>query len=193
MTAYRTIFADPPWEVGAGPLNGREGFGDATGASRPLPYPSMSVEEIAALPVRNLACDEGAHLYLCTINRYLEDAYGVARAWGFSPSTMLVWAKAPMGGGLGGAFGLSTEFVLFCRRGRCPALSRIGRSWFDWKRPYDKRGKPRHSAKPAGLFDIAERVSPPPRLELFARDPRLGWDRWGNELDNSPAPAAVLG
>lgn len=35
---YATIVADPPWRTMAGPLNGREGFGDATGASRPLPY-----------------------------------------------------------------------------------------------------------------------------------------------------------
>jgi N6-adenosine-specific RNA methylase IME4 len=152
----------------------------------------MTVEQIAALPVASLADPVGAHLYLCTINRYVEDAYRIARAWGFEPSTMLVWAKRPMGGGLGGAFGLSTEFVLFCRRGRCPAIGRIGRSWFDWKRPYDERGKPRHSAKPAGLFEAIERVSPGPRLELFARTEREGWDRWGNEVASTPAVAAAL-
>lgn len=189
---YRTIFADPPWKVSAGPLNGREGFGDATGASRPLAYPSMSVEAISALQVGQLADPIGAHLYLCAINRYVDAAYVIARAWGFEPSTLLVWAKAPMGGGLGGAYGLSTEFVLFCRRGRCPALQRQTGTWFTWKRPYDKRGKPRHSAKPPGLFDLIEKVSPGPRVELFARDNRMGWDRWGNEIESSPGIADVL-
>ena len=179
---YRTIFADPPWKVGAGPLCGAFGFGDATGASRPLPYPSMSVPQIAALPVARLAHADGAHLYLCTINRYVEAAYLVARAWGFTPSTLLTWAKSTMGGGLGGAYGISTEFVLYARRGTLPALRREPGSWWHWKRPYDERGKPRHSAKPPELFAMLERVSPGPRVELFARDERPGWDRWGNEV-----------
>lgn len=185
MTGYQTIFADPPWRVGAGPQNGRKGFGDATGASRPLAYPSMSIDEIAALPVSSLAAAGGAHLYLCTINRYVPDAYRVALAWGFKPSTLIVWAKRPMGGGLGGAFGLSTEFVLFCRRGNAPAIGRVTGSWFTWKRPYDKRGKPRHSGKPPELFSMIEKVSPGPRAELFAREERDGWDRWGNEVSCS--------
>jgi hypothetical protein len=52
---YRTLTADPPWQVGAGPP-----FGGSS--SRPLEYPTMSLEEIAALPVRELAADD-AHLY----------------------------------------------------------------------------------------------------------------------------------
>lgn len=194
MTGYRTILADPPWEVGAGPTHpdGRIGFGARVGGSKPLPYPTMTVGEISALPVRELAAPEGAHLYLCTINRYVEDTYDVARAWGFEPSTLLVWAKNPMGGGLGGTFGLSTEFVLFCRRGRCPSLQRVKRSWFQWKRPYDERGKPRHSAKPPELFKLAESASPGPRVELFARQEREGWDRWGNEVASTPGLESIL-
>lgn len=180
MTRFATIVADPPWPVKAGPLCGREGFGDATGPSRPLAYPSMTVEEIAALPVANIAADD-AHLYLWTINRYVREAFDVAKAWGFTYSTLLTWAKNPMGGGLGGCYGISTEFVLFCRRGSLKAKSRIGTTWFNWKRPYDERGKPRHSAKPEEFQDMVEAVSPGPYLELFARRARPGWTAWGNE------------
>ena len=88
---YATIVADPPWRTMAGPLNGREGFGDATGASRPLPYPTMTVDAIKALQV---PAANDAHLYLWTTNGYLRDAFDVARAWGFEYSTTLVWAKA---------------------------------------------------------------------------------------------------
>ena len=133
----------------------------------------MTTEEITALPVRDLAA-EGAHLYLWAINKYVEAAYDIARAWGFSPSTLLTWAKRPMGIGLGGAFTITTEHVLFCRRGVCPALVRIDSTWWEWK-----RGE--HSAKPQAFLDLVERVSPAPRLELFARTQRLGWDSWGNE------------
>lgn len=36
-----------------------------------------------------------------------------------------------------------------------------------------------HSAKPGIFGDLVEKVSPGPYLELFARQPRLGWDSWG--------------
>lgn len=181
---YRTIVADPPWQVANGPAGSARGAGWAghDGRSRPLAYPTMSVDAIAALPVGELAADDSAHLYLWTINRYVEDAYSVARAWGFTPSTLLTWCKAPMGSGLGGAFGISTEHVLFCWRGRAATRRATTRTtWFRWKRPYDDRGKPMHSGKPEAFYDLVREASPGPYLELFARRQRLGWDTWGNQ------------
>jgi N6-adenosine-specific RNA methylase IME4 len=164
---YRTIVADPPWDVGRGPEWA------SNGASRPLTYPTMSVEEIAALAVRELA-DNRAHLYLWTINAYVEEAHEIARIWGFKPSTLLVWAKPPNGLGLGGTYSLTTEYVLFARRGVLPATDRLDTTWWNWP-----RGK--HSAKPEAFIDMVERVSPAPRIELFARRARFGWDYWGSE------------
>lgn len=183
---YRCIVVDPPWpQKGAGALCGREGFGDATGASKPMPYATMPINQIAALPVAQLADPNGCHLYLWTTNGFLEDAFGVLRAWSFAYSTTLVWAKRPMGGGMGGSFGISTEYILFARRGSLPAASRIKGTWFTWKRPYDHRGKPMHSAKPEGFYLMAEGVSPGPRLDMFARRTRMGWDCWGDQAPGS--------
>lgn len=189
--SYQTIVADPPWQVGAGPYGGGYERGadgkqqpwakPASNRSRPLAYPSMSVAQMCSLRV---PAAKDAHLYLWTINRYLSQAFDVMDAWGFNYSTTLVWAKRPMGGGLGGCYGIATEFVLFGRRGSLPALSRVGRNWFDWKRPYDSRGKPRHSGKPGAFFEMVEQVSPGPRLEMFAREKRNGWHSWGNEVKN---------
>ncbi len=183
MTRYRTIVADPPWHYSrfgkfAGGYAGKRRPGDTSTGSTPLPYDSMTIAQIAALPVRDLA-EDAAHLYLWTTNRYLPDAYNVARAWGFFPSTVLVWTKAPRGVGLGGAFTVSTEFILFCRRGRLKPLARIDSTWFAWKRPYERSIV--HSKKPEGMLDIVEQVSPGPYLELFARRQRFGWDTWGDE------------
>jgi N6-adenosine-specific RNA methylase IME4 len=179
---YHTIVADPPWpQKGTGPALDplRAGWGKPVGeASRPIAYPTMTISEIGALPVGELA-ERDAHLYLWTTNRFLGDAFAVLQEWGFSYSTTLVWAKAPMGTGLGGCYRISTEYVLFARRGHLPALSRIDRNWFPWKRP----SPPKHSTKPADFFTMVETVSPAPRLELFARGTRLGWDAWGNEAD----------
>lgn len=184
--SYRCIAVDPPWpQKGAGTLQGREGWYDARGASKTMPYPTMGVDQIAALPVADLAHPDGCHLYLWATNHFLPAAFEVLGAWGFAYSTTNVWAKNPMGGGLGGAFGISTEFFLYARRGALPALGRVRGTWHNWKRPY-AGGKPQHSAKPAEFYQLVERVSPGPRLDLFARHARPGWDVWGAQ-----APEAV--
>lgn len=107
---YRTIVADPPWDVGR-PI----GWGQNVRGGK-LPYPTMDIEDIAAMPVVDLAARQ-AHLYLWTINSYIEDAYDIARAWGFRPARLLTWVKKPMGLGPGGTFASCTEFVLFAHRG----------------------------------------------------------------------------
>ena len=194
MSQYATIVADPPWKVGAGPAgapytldeDGIQRWDTVSRPSRPLPYPSMTVEAIAALKV---PAAENAHLYLWTINRYVDEAFDIARAWGFKFSTLLTWAKNPMGGGLGGTYGISTEHILFCRRGSLASLRRIGTTHFNWKRPY-KNGYPNHSAKPPEFYAMVDQVSPGPFLEMFARERRLGWDAWGNEVKSDVEIAA---
>ena len=182
-SAFRAIVADPPWELPIGKTRTQNGkvvegkWNDPRqdNAERyALQYPQMTVEEICALPVGVMA-DKDAHLYIWTINRYIEDTYRVARAWGFEPSTMLYWLKQPMGLGLGGAFVPCVEPILFCRRGKLPVKSRCDRNWWGWP-----RGK--HSAKPEEFQTVVESVSPGPYLELFARRKRHGWASWGNEI-----------
>jgi N6-adenosine-specific RNA methylase IME4 len=183
MSSFATVLADPPWRTHSGRLTGRRGFADAgRGAkNRPLPYATMSVAEIKALPVGDIAADN-AHLWLWTINGYLDAAFGVIRAWGFSYSTTHVWAKAPMGGGLGESFGITTEFLLFARRGRAPMFNRTTGTWHTWPRRY-VNGAPAHSKKPDGSYALIESASHAPFVELFSREnqPRLGWSYWGNE------------
>ena len=194
MNQYATIVADPPWKVGAGRAlgaytveNGVQVWKGASVKSRELVYPSMSVEAISALQVPAAGA---AHLYLWTINKYLRESFDVAKAWGFTYSTMLVWAKNPKGNGLGGTYGISTEFCLFCRRGTLATRQDIPTTWFNWKRPYDERGKPKHSAKPPEFYAMVDQVSPGPYLEMFARERRLGWDAWGNEVKSDVEIAA---
>lgn len=166
---YRTIVADPPWPVRQPPKEWKTGTANA-----PLPYRKMTVEEIAAMPVKRLAA-ESAHIYIWTVNRYIRETYDVMAAWGFTPAMMLTWCKTPMGIGPGRQYASTTEFVLF---GWCGPQERepkrIERNWWNWP-----RGK--HSEKPEAFQDIVEQVSPAPRLELFARRKRLGWQGWGNE------------
>lgn len=169
---YRTVVADPPWHYDRTGLT----FADATSGDftgHGLPYATMTVEEIAALPVNDLAAPD-AHLYLWTTQRYLLDAHHIALAWLFQPAKILTWCKPPTGFSMGGAWGNASEFCVFARRGKLPTEARIPRDWWEWPRGA-------HSAKPEAFLDLVEQVSPAPRVELFARRDRFGWDTWGNQ------------
>lgn len=177
---YRTIVADPPWDQKAGPefsvtsKSGRN-YTRTSRKSRSLDYPTLRTAEIEALPVADVA-GRDSHLYLWVTNRYIEDGYGIVRAWGFRPVTLLTWAKAPRGIGLGGTFCQTTEHIIFARRGTLKSLGRVDSTWWSWTRQ-----DAAHSRKPDAFLDLVERVSPGPYLEMFARRQRLGWDTWGNE------------
>ena len=101
---YRTIVADPPWPY-------EEGFQGWGRGRRVLPYSSMPLAEIAALPVDEFAAP-GCHLYVWTTNRYLPDAVSIVERWGFSYTATLVWCKPPGPKGRGGRFATNVEFVV---------------------------------------------------------------------------------
>jgi N6-adenosine-specific RNA methylase IME4 len=173
---YRTIVVDPPWEAKF--RSGAAGIDQSV----TVPYPTLTIDEIAALPVSDLA-HEHAHLYLWTINSRIRDAFDIVDAWGFRYSTMLVWCKSAHSMVSGGAYPIGTEFCLFCRRGSLPASARYVKNWFELP-PHRSKG-PNHGAiasrKPDAFLDIVETISPGPYLELFARRQRLGWDTWGDQ------------
>lgn len=182
---YRTIMADPPWpERGAGRI--------ARGAQKH--YPLMEVAAICALgaQVQRLAHLEGCHLYLWVTNNYLPAGFEVLAAWGFKYITLITWEKDRAG--LGQYFRGITEHVMFARRGDPLPYKTI-----DGKRAQGmtviKRPRKEHSAKPGSFYRTAERVSYEPRLEMFARTKRPGWDSWGNELANDvqiEAPTSAI-
>ncbi len=176
MKKYKIIYADPPWQVMAGSKQGRK-KGDSQ-KSRPLQYPTMTLDEIKGLPIKQMI-DKDAVLFLWTINKYLEQSYEVARQWGFKPSTMLVWDKTPKGIGLGGTFTLANEYLLFARRGTVKAQQRVKGN--HWHFPREK-----HSRKPDFFRNlITETFGDLPRVELFAREEFEGWDCFGNQVGNS--------
>jgi N6-adenosine-specific RNA methylase IME4 len=186
---YRTIVADPPWEYGefvgfSGPRAGADAEGNrptpTLRRSRPLPYQSMSVDTIAALPIEDMAAKD-AWLWLWTTNRYIPDAFAIIPAWGFTYAATVVWKK---GNGVS-PFSQSpvsavtdAEFLLVARRGSAKRIGRLDKLVIE-----APRGGA-HSRKPELFLDLIETVTPAPRIELFARRQRLGWDTWGNEALN---------
>ena len=181
---FRCIVADPPWEMeratgkgfGRRDKDGNRIIDGVTMKTVPLDYPTMTIAEIAALPVRDVAA-KGCHLYLWTTQRFLRDAYTVLDAWGFKQGAVLVWSKPPMG--ICGTWVCSAEFCIFARRGTLAAKRRHIGTVFEWSRG-------RHSAKPEAFQDMVETVSPGPYLEMFARRKRENWTCWGNEVEQPP-------
>jgi len=176
-SGLRCIVADPPWRPSLHADNPRRATVDLAGPQKH--YPTMLVEDICAL--RPASADQ-CHLWLWVLTQHVDWGYAVARAWGFDEIvTMLTWCK--LGTGCG-RFMCNTEHVLACRKGPRAGnpfgmdgqfVPATHGTWFNWPRG-------RHSEKPAAFFDLVERVSPGPRLEMFARTTRLGWESWGNEV-----------
>jgi N6-adenosine-specific RNA methylase IME4 len=190
LTLYRTIVVDPPWPYPAGfgtHVGGRRRDGTASWQREALPYGCLSLDEIKALPVAELAMPD-AWVWLWATNRYLRDAFDVVAAWGFTYGQTVVWHKndghprfpvviAPN----------RAEYLLVCRRGhperRQPWPSNVVEIPFNPQRLA-------HSQKPDAFLDLIEQVCPGPYLELFARRQRLGWDTWGDEaLEHVEMPA----
>ncbi len=174
---FHAILADPPWR-----------FQNSTGKVAPEHrrlnrYGTLTLEEIAALPVEALARDT-AHLYLWVPNALLPDGLDVMRAWGFTYKANLVWHKVRKDGGSDGRgvgfyFRNVTELVLFGVRGKNARTLEAGRRQVN----YIASRKREHSRKPDELYPIIEACSPGPRLELFARGPRENWACWGAEAE----------
>ena len=173
---YGTILADPPWQ-----------FQNRTGKVAPehrrlMRYPTMTLQEICDMPIADHAADK-SHLYLWCPNALLQEGLRVLAAWGFVYKTNLIWYKIRKDGGpdrrgVGFYFRNVTEVILFGIRGRI----RTGAAGRRQENIVSSQ-KREHSRKPDEAYDLIERCSSGPFLELFARAPRDGWTQWGNEVD----------
>jgi N6-adenosine-specific RNA methylase IME4 len=175
---YKTIVADPPW-----PITAKMGFGGRRARPTEVPYEFLTIEEIKALPVDELA-DCACHLYLWSTRRLFREGITVqvARAWGFEPCGEIIWGlRNP---GMGGFNGSGHEPVLLASRGNLPWPKTMPAGVMFWKQTYSTNHGKTHSAKPEAFLDCVQQWSPEPRLEMFARQQRLGWHSWGNECLN---------
>lgn len=167
---FATVVADPPWRYD----------NKATRGAAEDHYPTMTIEELCTLPVKDWAAEQ-AHLYLWTTNGFLREAFDVVEAWGFKYKTTLVWVKPQLG--MGNYFRSSAEYILFGVRGGLRTADCNQPNWFESEVMHAKRG--RHSKKPGAFYELVERASFEPFLEMFARERRLSekrWEFWGNEV-----------
>ena len=165
---FDVIYADPPWEYSNGIMS--------SGSAAAGHYPTMSVDEMALLPVGAVAAPNSV-LFMWATGPVLAEALMLGEAWGFAYSTIaFVWDKEMITPGYYTC--ASHELVLVFKRGQIPGErgSRNERQHIAWKR----RG---HSQKPPDIRERIQRMWPEAaRLELFHRGERPdGWSTWGNE------------
>lgn len=174
---FRTILADPPWQ-----FQNKTGK-VAPGHKRLNRYSTMTLDEIIALPVSQVA-EETSHLYLWVPNALLPDGLRVMAAWGFKYKANIVWHKVrkdggPDGRGVGFYFRNTTELLLFGVKGKNARTLAPGRSQVNILRTMKRE----HSRKPDEQYSLIESCSPGPFLEMFGRGRRVNWVTWGNQAD----------
>jgi N6-adenosine-specific RNA methylase IME4 len=186
---YQVVLADPPWHFRSYAAVPNHDSSRAVERH----YRTMRLPEIVDMPVRDVIARD-CHLFLWTTGPYLEKCFAVAKAWGFRYSgSGFVWVKLTQRAGraqielrtmsewlmllhtgLGFTTRKNAEFCLLFRRGNARRIA---------KDVHEIIISPRreHSRKPDEAAARIERYCAGPRLELFGRQSRAGWDVWGNQ------------
>lgn len=165
---YDVVVLDPPWEIAQSGYcisdTHKSGY-------KPLPYPTMTVEEIKDL---ELPCADDCHVFLWTTQQFLPIAFKILDHWGLEYACTFAWTKnggvkppdRPM---------YNTEFCIYARQGKP--------KFIDTKQFFTtlvaNRGK--HSEKPEEFYDLLRRVTAGRRIDMFNRRSIEGFDVWGNE------------
>lgn len=137
-------------------------------------YPTMTLEEICALPVKDIAAQDSI-LYLWATAPKLAECLDVMRAWGFEYRTNFVWIKDKIG--MGYHSRNQHELLLVGRRGEIPPPPVEARVSSVVYAP-----RTDHSAKPVEFYELIESFYPElQKIELFSRSQRDGWSAWGNQ------------
>ena len=184
---YAIFYADPPWRYDDKSLN-------RGGAERH--YKTMSIEDIKAMPVNEIAA-ENSILFMWATFPKLHEGLDTIKAWGFEFKTCaFVWVKTnkrtnvmqtsflPAKSfdnfwGMGRWTRSNAEICLLAVKGKPQRLNADVHQII--YAPIDK-----HSKKPAETREkILRLCGDLPRLEMFARTAPAGWDVFGNQVDNS--------
>lgn len=180
---YSVVLIDPPWRWAGGTK------------ARPQHYPRMTLDEIKAMPVRDLLLPEGGRVCLWMTAPLMHRMPEIAKAWRLRYSSVIPWIK--LWNGEDGMFVYADSIA------RGTGLEVMGNAEYcvilKAGRPHSIKGRPfpgvlieprrEHSRKPPRLHSEIEARIPGPYCEIFAREHRSGWHAWGNETDKFGAVA----
>lgn len=164
---YQIIYADPPYPI-------RWQASNSIG-TKPLQYPTLTIAEICAIPIKNIS-EDCSKLFLWTTNAFLPESLGIIKFWGFQYDKLWTWCKPT---GAGGFPRNATEHIIEASRGSLKSLDRHSSAVNNWFQASTQG----HSVKPIQARELIEYCYPNySKIELFARQRAVGWDAWGDEV-----------
>ena len=189
MKKYQIIYADPPWQYGSKELYGDKINGYKDGQRKRFAkleriYPTMNLQQIKDLPVKEITADNCA-CFMWSTDSHLKESIEVMESWGFRYKTIaFVWLKKYGTGTRVYNFApwtlKSTEICLLGIKGK---MSKY-KSRNDIKALVEAE-RTEHSKKPQEvMYRIENLFGGLEKIELFARSKRIGWDVWGNEVES---------
>ena len=176
---YPLIVIDPPWSYGKVTASRTQAHrGRALGGH----YQPMTIEEIEQKTPIDLAAP-AVHVYLWVTNPKLPLAFALLEKWGLTYRTTVTWVKTTSAGetannGLGWYWRGATEHALLATRGALSIPTAL--------RHANVIHAPRtgHSRKPDEFYRLLDEISPSgPRIDLYAREHRVGWEAWGDQVE----------
>ena len=170
---YKTIVIDPPWKLCLKNINTANGGR----IGKILPYKTMSDKEIMNFDIEQFA-DEQCNLFMWTTNTKIPAAFEILKHWGFHYSTCMVWNKND--GICHNGFHYVLEYCLYAYRGyKCEN----GMDYTKPIKPYFEAKRYKHSEKPSVFYAILSKVTPEPRIDVFARKRHFGFDAYGDQVE----------
>jgi len=161
---------DPPWPIE--PMILRK-------YQLSVPYQTMTIREIQRLPIEEIA-DDNCGLFLWTTHTFLPKAFQLLEDWGFNYYCMITWDK--ISGLTHQGFFRKTEFVVFGYKGKLnQCIKEMGK-------PIPavfREAKGKHSKKPQAFDNIIRLATQEPRLDMFARRKKIGFDSYGDEVNEN--------
>lgn len=164
-------------------------------------YSTMSLDEIARLPVKDLADPRGCLLALWVPGSMLAAGLHVMQSWGFTHKQLFVWVKLKRDHGSEPDVNKTTRVGMgriFRQSHEIALIGTSGRSVYPFLTDHSQRSvafdlNVGHSVKPETLQDRLDLMMPKvDKLELYARRQRPNWHCLGDALDGRDIRESIL-
>lgn len=172
---YNILYIDPPW------IFNNKNTGGTMKSGAENKYKVMSLDELKKMDINSI-CEDDCVLFMWWVGSQPQEALDLVNTWGFKLKTMtgFNWVKLTklnkLHFGMGFWTRAGSECCLIATKGKPKPIKRNIRSVV-------KAYAGEHSKKPNIIADkIVELCGDLPRLEIFARDRKHGWDSWGLEV-----------
>ena len=192
---FGAILADVPWHW----KNWGRDVGKRSAASY---YSVMSVEDIANVPVGDVAADDCVLFFWVAwpmlFGKDGSPVHYITKSWGFEYKTLAFdWVKITKNWkqhfGMGYWSRANSEICLLFFRGHPKRMNAGVHSliWEEYEPQVLAAKIGDHSEKPEAQYDKIESLVGGPYLELFGRKKRKGWTVLGNEIDGQDIQNSV--